>query len=63
MSNIVLQAQGLTKRFHEGRNIDLTVLRGVDLAVQAGEAVAETGLIGQRQPFGAAEPYGPAGDT
>ena len=42
MSNVahngpVLQASGLTKRFHEGRNIDLTVLRGVDLAVQAGE--------------------------
>ncbi|WP_323031653.1 lipoprotein-releasing ABC transporter ATP-binding protein LolD [Brachymonas denitrificans] len=42
----VLQASGLTKRFHEGRNIDLTVLRGVDLAVQAGETVAIVGASG-----------------
>lgn len=51
MSNVahngpVLQASGLTKRFHEGRNIDLTVLRGVDLAVQAGETVAIVGASG-----------------
>ena len=42
----VLQASGLTKRFHEGKNIDLTVLRGVDLAVQAGETVAIVGASG-----------------
>ena len=46
MSNIVLQAQGLTKRFHEGRNIDLTVLRGIDLSVHAGETVAIVGASG-----------------
>ena len=46
MSNIVLQAQGLTKRFHEGRNIDLTVLRGIDLTVHAGETVAIVGASG-----------------
>ena len=35
MSDVVLKARGLTKRFHEGR-IDLTVLHGVDLDVRAG---------------------------
>ncbi len=42
----VLQAQGLTKRFHEGQSIDLTVLRGVDLQVHAGETVAIVGASG-----------------
>ena len=51
MSNVahngpVLQASGLTKRFHEGRNIDLTVLRGIDLSVHAGETVAIVGASG-----------------
>lgn len=45
-NGVVLQATGLTKRFHEGKNIDLTVLRGVDLDVQAGETVAIVGASG-----------------
>ncbi|MDO5653559.1 MAG: lipoprotein-releasing ABC transporter ATP-binding protein LolD [Brachymonas sp.] len=42
----VLQAQGLTKRFHEGEAIDLTVLKGVDLEVFPGETVAIVGASG-----------------
>ncbi|MBV2216078.1 MAG: lipoprotein-releasing ABC transporter ATP-binding protein LolD [Diaphorobacter sp.] len=47
MSNgqVVLQAQGLTKRFTEGR-LDVTVLKGVDLAVHAGETLAIVGASG-----------------
>ena len=43
--DVVLQAQGLTKRFTEGR-LDVTVLKGVDFAVRAGETVAIVGASG-----------------
>ena len=43
---LVLEARGLTKRFHESQAIDLTVLRGVDLQVRAGETVAIVGASG-----------------
>ncbi len=41
----VLQAQGLEKRYTEGR-LDVQVLRGVDLQVQAGEILAVVGASG-----------------
>ena len=41
----VLQALGLTKRFSEGR-LDVTVLQGVDLQVNAGETLAIVGASG-----------------
>jgi lipoprotein-releasing system ATP-binding protein len=42
---VVLSATGLTKRFTEGR-LDVTVLKGVDLTVRAGETVAIVGASG-----------------
>jgi lipoprotein-releasing system ATP-binding protein len=45
MSELVLQATGLTRRFQEGR-LDVTVLRGVDLAVKRGETLAIVGASG-----------------
>ena len=41
----VLEAQGLSKRFHEGA-LDVEVLRGVDLTVYGGETVAIVGASG-----------------
>jgi lipoprotein-releasing system ATP-binding protein len=43
--SLVLQAQGLQKRYTEGR-LDVTVLRGVDLQVHAGEILAVVGVSG-----------------
>src|SRR3954467_10530390 len=45
MSDLVLKAEGLTKRFTEG-GLDVAVLRGVDLQVHAGETVAIVGASG-----------------
>ena len=44
-TDVVLRAQGLTKRFHEGP-LDVTVLRGVDLSVHRGETLAIVGASG-----------------
>ena len=45
MSDVVLSARALTKRFTEGR-LDVTVLQGVDLDVRAGETLAIVGASG-----------------
>ncbi|MFO1194416.1 MAG: lipoprotein-releasing ABC transporter ATP-binding protein LolD [Rhodoferax sp.] len=45
MSECVLAASGLTKRFAEGR-LDVTVLRGIDLQVHRGETLAIVGASG-----------------
>lgn len=43
--NLVINAQGITKRFHEGP-LDVTVLQGVDLQVKKGETLAIVGASG-----------------
>jgi len=45
MSESILQATGLTRRFEEG-GLDVTVLRGVDLMVRRGETLAIVGASG-----------------
>lgn len=45
MSEAVLQALGVVKRYREG-GLDVPVLRGVDLTVQAGETLAIVGASG-----------------
>ena len=45
MSDAVLQATGLTKRFIEGR-LDVTVLQGVDLTVNPSDTIAIVGASG-----------------
>jgi len=45
MNEMVLSAQGLAKRFHEGP-LDVQVLQGVDLAVHRGETLAIVGASG-----------------
>ncbi len=45
MSEVVLRAQGLQRRYRQGP-IDITVLHGIDLTVHAGEAVAIVGASG-----------------
>lgn len=44
-NQLVLSAQGLTKRFQEGR-LDVTVLRGINLQVHAGQTLAIVGASG-----------------
>ena len=45
MSEPVIRATGLTRRFSEG-GLDVTVLRGIDLTVQRGETLAIVGASG-----------------
>jgi len=45
MSEIILSAQGVHQRFHEGP-LDVTVLSGVDLSVSRGQSLAIVGASG-----------------
>jgi len=45
MSELVLEAHGIAKRFHEG-DIDVEVLKGIDLEVRQGETLAIVGASG-----------------
>ena len=45
MSEAIVQAQNLHKRFTEG-GLDVPVLQGIDLAIQSGETVAVVGASG-----------------
>ncbi|WP_048439113.1 lipoprotein-releasing ABC transporter ATP-binding protein LolD [Caenimonas sp. SL110] len=45
MSDLVLKAQGITKRFHDG-TLDVQVLKGIDLEVRKGETIAIVGASG-----------------
>jgi lipoprotein-releasing system ATP-binding protein len=45
VADVILQCQGLTKRFHDG-TLDVTVLHGIDLQVRAGETLAIIGASG-----------------
>jgi len=45
MSELILQATGLTRRFEEG-GLDVTVLRGIDMSVKRGETLAIVGASG-----------------
>ncbi|MGE4241147.1 lipoprotein-releasing ABC transporter ATP-binding protein LolD [Ramlibacter sp.] len=45
MSDVVIEGRGLAKRFHDGE-LDVEVLRGVDLTVRAGETLAIVGASG-----------------
>ncbi len=45
MTDLVIDAQGITKRFQEGP-LDVTVLQGVDLQVKKGETLAIVGASG-----------------
>jgi lipoprotein-releasing system ATP-binding protein len=46
MSDLILEARGLVKRFHEAAALDVTVLSGVDLLVGRGDTVAIVGASG-----------------
>ena len=45
VNDLVINAQGITKRFHEGP-LDVTVLQGVNLTVKKGETLAIVGTSG-----------------
>ena len=45
----MLVATGLTRRFYEG-GLDVSVLKGVDLAVSRGETLAIVGASGSASP-------------